>query len=197
MKVPELTENTIVIGRNRKKSSQFLLFVIFGLFLFGRFLLRPDFQSKLFQSSYLFLTIMIILIVFMFIGMIIMSLIRIISKRPGLIIDDTTIYDLVMGGQYELCDIDYTLIIYQPRLRNMLSLILKDGRIGMHKLNRFQKITKNLNRYRKHEICYLSPDWLNCDIYELKGLIDMRLSEFNSVSSIASRLLEEDEKIKG
>ena len=70
-----------------------------GLFIFGRFLLRPDFQSKLFQSSYLFLTIMIILIVFMFIGMIIMSLIRIISKRPGLIIDDTTIYDLVMGGK--------------------------------------------------------------------------------------------------
>jgi predicted nucleic acid-binding Zn ribbon protein len=31
MKVPELTENTIVIGRNRKKSSQFLLFVILGL----------------------------------------------------------------------------------------------------------------------------------------------------------------------
>jgi len=197
MKVPELTENTIVIGRNRKKSSQFLLYGLFGLVIFGRFLLKPDFQAKLFQSSYLFINIMFTFMVIMFVGMIITSLVRIISKKPGLIIDDTTIYDLVMGGQYELCDIDYTLIISKARLGNMLSLILKDGRTGMHKLNRFQKITKNLNRYRKHEICYLSSDWLNCDIYELKGLIDMRLSEFNSVSSIASRLLEQDEKIKG
>lgn len=191
MKIPELTENTIVIGRNRKKSSIFLLYGLFGTFMFGRILLKPDFQQKLFQPSCLFATITLIIMTCMCVGMIILSLIRIISKKPGLIIDDTTIHDLVMGRRYELCDIDYTMILSQPKSRNMLSLLLKDGRTYTHKLNKFQKMMRNLNRYRQHDICYLTSDWLNCDMYELKGLVDMKLSEYNSVSSIASRLLDE------
>ena len=80
-----------------KVKSVFTVWIIW-IVVFGRFLLKPDFQAKLFQSSYLFLTIMFTFMVLMFVGMIIMSLVRIISKKPGLIIDDTTIYDLVMGG---------------------------------------------------------------------------------------------------
>jgi len=186
------TYKKVTIKRSRKRGINVTLVTI-AIIIYGfNMIYMASVKVNLEDFSRYFIISVFSLMLLALIPLMIISIKRILDKRPGLIINEKGINDLVMGRFYEWNIIDCVKLTSQFRSPMVLSIYLIDSKKYidnntkgfdkfMLRLGSIQKET--IFSYHKISPFRITTVWLDCTVFDLRDIVEDKFEEYKCLKA--------------